>query len=184
MATYASPSTRRLAEAENEIPTHSLEGLSSSGDAVRFGPVSSSILVLRIRPTIWLYTSRQRTCYTVVVPFMSCQARLRGTWPMPIWLDGPPPLSGFKTLPGSRGRHSGHGLPGGLDLLSTQRTLSKHTKIAQSPSSRCGITNRWSGTFATQAAPTPQSPSTQALGITKYSIVTNSNDSRHTAPHD
>ena len=31
--------------------------------------------------------------------------------------------------------------------------------------------------FATQAAPTPQSPSTQALGITKYSIVTNSNDS-------
>ena len=28
-----------------------------------------------------------------------------------------------------------------------------------------------------QAAPTPQSPSTQALGITKYSIVTNSNDS-------
>ena len=34
-----------------------------------------------------------------------------------------------------------------------------------------------SGTFATQAAPTPQKPSTQALGITKYSIVTNSNDS-------
>ena len=32
-------------------------------------------------------------------------------------------------------------------------------------------------TFATQAAPTPQKPSTQALGITKYSIVTNSNDS-------
>ena len=31
--------------------------------------------------------------------------------------------------------------------------------------------------FATQAAPTPQKPSTQALGITKYSIVTNSNDS-------
>ena len=40
VVTYASPSTRRLAEAEgNEIPTHSLEGLSSSGDAVRFGPV-------------------------------------------------------------------------------------------------------------------------------------------------
>ena len=34
-----------------------------------------------------------------------------------------------------------------------------------------------SGDFATQAAPTPQKPSTQALGITKYSIVTNSNDS-------
>ena len=29
-----------------------------------------------------------------------------------------------------------------------------------------------------------KSPSTQALGITKYSIVTNSNDSVHTAPHD
>ena len=66
---------------------------------MRFGP-ELFILVLRIRPTIWLYTSRQRTCYTVVVPFMSCQARLRGTWPMPIWLNGPPPLSGFKnTLP-------------------------------------------------------------------------------------
>ncbi|MDW2142274.1 VIM family subclass B1 metallo-beta-lactamase [Vibrio alginolyticus] len=40
VATYASPLTRRLAEAEgNEIPTHSLEGLASSGDAVRFGPV-------------------------------------------------------------------------------------------------------------------------------------------------
>ena len=34
-----------------------------------------------------------------------------------------------------------------------------------------------SGTFATQAAPLRKSPSTQALGITKYSIVTNSNDS-------
>ena len=34
-----------------------------------------------------------------------------------------------------------------------------------------------SGDFATQAAPTPQSPQLQALGITKYSIVTNSNDS-------
>ena len=118
VATYASPSTRRLAEAEgNEIPTHSLEGLSSSGDAVRFGPVSSSILVLRIRPTIWLYTSRQRTCYTVVVPFMSCQARLRGTWPMPIWLNGPPPLSVQKHYPEAEVVIPGHGLPGGLDLL-------------------------------------------------------------------
>ena len=41
---------------------------------------------------------------------------------------------------------------------------------------QCGITNRWSGTFATQAAYS-KSPSTPALGITKYSIVTNSNDS-------
>ena len=73
--------------------------------------------MLRIRPTIWLYTSRQRTCYTVVVPFMSCQARLRGTWPMPIWLNGPPPLSGFKNT--TRKQEvviPGHGL-GGLDLL-------------------------------------------------------------------
>ena len=71
----------------------------------------------------------------------------------------------------------GHGLPGGLDLLQHTANVVKAHKIAQSPSSRCGITNRWSGTFATQAAPTPQKPSTQALGITKYSIVTNSNDS-------
>ena len=71
----------------------------------------------------------------------------------------------------------GHGLPGGLDLLQHTANVVKAHKIAQSPSSRCGITNRWSGTFATQAAPYPQKPSTQALGITKYSIVTNSNDS-------
>ena len=40
VATYASPSTRRLAEAEgNEIPTHSLEGLSSSGGRSALRPV-------------------------------------------------------------------------------------------------------------------------------------------------
>ena len=89
----------------NEIPTHSLEGLSSSGDAVRFGPVSSSILVLRIRPTIWLYTSRQRTCYTVVVPFMSCQARLRGTWPADL-AEWPTSVERIQNTTGSRGRHS------------------------------------------------------------------------------
>ena len=99
---YASPSTRRLAEAEGERDSHAFsEGLSSDGDAVRFGPVELFYPWLRIRPTIWLYTSRQRTCYTVVVPFMSCQARLRGTWPMPIWLNGPPPLSGVTRIAGS-----------------------------------------------------------------------------------
>ena len=97
---------------------------------------------------------------------------------MPIWLNGPPPLSGFKTLPGSRGRHSRARSTGRSRLAPAHSERCQSTqKIAQSPSSRCGITNRWSGTFATQAAPTPQKPSTQALGITKYSIVTNSNDS-------
>ena len=54
MATYASPSTRRLAEAEgNEIPAFSRRTLIEQGrSALR--SVSSSILVLRIRPTIWL----------------------------------------------------------------------------------------------------------------------------------
>ncbi|MFY2840061.1 hypothetical protein ACOTJI_32335, partial [Achromobacter xylosoxidans] len=40
-------------------------------------------------------------------------------------------------------------------------------KIAQSPSSRCGITNRWSGTFATQAAPTPQKPLNSGVSTTE-----------------
>lgn len=40
VATYASPSTRRLAEmAENEVPTHSIEALSNGGNVVSFGPV-------------------------------------------------------------------------------------------------------------------------------------------------
>ena len=97
---------------------------------------------------------------------------------MPIWLNGPPPLSGFKnTTRKQKVVIPGHGLPGGLDFAPAQRTLSKHTKIAQSPSSRCGITNRWSGTLLRRLRLLRKSPSTQALGITKYSIVTNSNDS-------
>jgi len=40
VATYASRTTRRLAEAEgNDVPTHTLERLSLSGDTVRFGPI-------------------------------------------------------------------------------------------------------------------------------------------------
>ena len=35
---------------------------------------------------------------------------------MPIWLNGPPPLSGFKTLPEAEVVIPGHGLPGGLGL--------------------------------------------------------------------
>ena len=96
VATYASPSTRRLAEAENEIPTHSLEGLSSSGDAVRFGPVelfypgaahSTDNLVVYVPSANVLYGG------CAVHELSSTSA---GTWPMPIWLNGPPPLSGFK----------------------------------------------------------------------------------------
>lgn len=38
--TYATPLTRRLAEAEgNEVPALALDGLAESGSAVRFGPV-------------------------------------------------------------------------------------------------------------------------------------------------
>ena len=86
MATYASPSTPQLLEdRETRFPRVTLEGLIEQGRSA-LGRELFPILV-RIRPTIWLYTSRQRTCYTVVVPFMSCQARLPGTWPMPIWLD-------------------------------------------------------------------------------------------------
>ena len=78
-------------EAEgNEIPTHSLEGLSSSGDAVRFGPVELFYPGAAHSTDNLLYTSRQRTCYTVVVkPFMSVgltlkRGRCRSGW------NGPP----------------------------------------------------------------------------------------------
>ena len=102
--------------------------------------------------------------------------RLRGTWPMPIWLNGPPPLSGSK-LPGSRGRHSRARSTGrswaapahGERCQSTQKSLSRR-------SSRCGITNRWAGLLLRRLR-LLRKASTQALGITKYSIVTNSNDS-------
>ena len=72
----------------------------------------------------------------------------------------------------------GHGLPGGLDLLQhTANVVKAHKKIAQSPSSRCGITKSLSGLLLRRLRLLRKSPSTQALGITKYSIVTNSNDS-------
>ena len=96
MATYASPSTRRLAEAEgNEIPTHSLEGLIER-DAVRFGPVelfypgaahSTDNLVVYVPSANVLYGG------CAVHELSSTSA---GNGPMPIWLNGPPPLSGFK----------------------------------------------------------------------------------------
>ena len=106
-----------------------------------------------------------------------CQARLRGTWPMPIWLNTAPPLSGFKNTTRKQ-RSSFRARSTGRSRLAPahSRTLSKHTKIAQSPAdSRCGITNRWAVCYASCLL--RKSPSTQALGITKYSIVTNSNDS-------
>ena len=97
---------------------------------------------------------------------------------MPIWLNGPPPLSGFKNTTGSEVIViPGHGLPGSLRLAPAHSERCQSTKIAQSPSSRCGITNRWAGLLLRRLRLLRKSPSTQALGITKYSIVTNSNDS-------
>ena len=73
--------------------------------------------VLRIRPTIWLYTSRQRTCYTVVVPFMSCRTSAGNVadadlaeWPTSVERIQ-------KHYPEAEVVIPGHGLPGGLDLL-------------------------------------------------------------------
>ena len=49
---------------------------------------------------------------------------------MPIWLNGPPPLSGFKnTYPEAEVVIPGHGLPGGLDLLQhTANVVKAHKK--------------------------------------------------------
>ena len=128
---------------------------------------------------------RQRTCYTVVVPFIVSSTSLRGTWPVPIWLNGPPPLSGFKNTTPEAEVVS---FPGTVyravwSCSSTQRTLSKHTKIAQSPSSRCGITNRWSRTLP-QAAPTPQKPLNSGVRHHKVQHRDQQQRFRHTAPHD
>ena len=97
VATYASPSTRRLAEAEgNDSHAFSRRTLIERGRSALRSSRALSILVLRIRPTIWLYTSCQRTCYTVCAVHELSSTSAGGTWPMPIWLNGPPPLSGFK----------------------------------------------------------------------------------------
>ena len=95
---------------------------------------------------------------------------------MPIWLNGPPVERIQKHYPEAEVVIPGTVYRAAQTCSSTQRTLSKH-KIAQSPSSRCGITNRWSGLLLRRLRLLRKSPSTQALGITKYSIVTNSNDS-------
>ena len=97
---------------------------------MRFGPVELFILVLRIRPTIWLYTSRQRTCYTVVVPFMSCQARLRGNVADADLAEWPTSVERIqKHYPEAEVVIPGHGLPGGLDLLQhTANVVKAHKK--------------------------------------------------------
>ena len=103
VATYASPSTRRLAEAEgNEIPAFSRRTLIERGrSALRsvelFYPGaahSTDNLVVYVPSANVLYGG------CAVHGLSSTSA---GTWPMPIWLNGPPPLSGFKNTTGSRG---------------------------------------------------------------------------------
>ena len=98
---------------------------------------------------------------------------------MPIWLEWPTSVEQFKnTTRKQRSSCSGHGLPGGLNLLSTQRTLSKHTKIAQSPNSRCDYNKSLERDFCYAGSTfLHKSPPTQALGITKCSIVTQQRDS-------
>ena len=178
MATYASPSTRRLAEAEgNEIPTHSLEGLSSSGDAVRFGPVelfypgaahSTDNLVVYVPSANVLYGG------CAVHELSSTSAGNVADADLAEWPTSVERIQ--KHYPEAEVVIPGHGLPGGLDLLQHTANVVKAHKIAQSPSSRCGITNV-ERTLLRRLRLLRKSPSTQALGITKYSIVTNSNDS-------
>ena len=98
---------------------------------------------------------------------------------------GPPVERIQKHYPEAEVVIPGHGLPGGLDFApahsercqSTQKSLSRQ-------SSRCGITNRWSGTFATQAAPTPQKPLNSGVRHHKVQHRDQQQRFRHTAPHD
>ena len=151
---HASPSTRRLAEAEGtEIPAHSLEGLIERGrSALRSGKLfypgaahSTDNLVVYVPSANVLYGG------CAVHELSSTSAGNVADADLAEWPTSVERIQ--KHYPEAEVVIPGHGLPGGLTCSSTQRTLSKHTKIAQSDS-RCGITNRWSGTFATQAAPT------------------------------
>ena len=119
VATYASPSTRRLAEAEgNEIPTHSLEGLSSSGDAVRFGPVelfypgaahSTDNLVVYVPSANVLYGG------CAVHELSSTSAGNVADADLAEWPTSVERIQ--KHYPEAEVVIPGHGLPGGLDLL-------------------------------------------------------------------
>nr|WP_063865203.1 subclass B1 metallo-beta-lactamase VIM-9 [Pseudomonas aeruginosa]AAS13760.1 VIM-9 [Pseudomonas aeruginosa] len=130
VATYASPSIRRLAEVEgNEIPTHSLEGLSSSGDAVRFGPVelfypgaahSTDNLVVYVPSASVLYggcaiyelsrTSAGNVADADLAEWPTSIERIQQHYPEAQFV-----------IPG-------HGLPGGLDLLKhTTNVVKAHT---------------------------------------------------------
>ena len=116
---------------------------------------------------------------------MSCQARLRGNVADADLAEWPTSVERIqKHYPEAEVVIPGHGLPGGLDLLQHTANVVKAHKIAQSPSSRCGITNRWSGTFATQAAPTPQKPLNSGVRHHKVQHRDQQQRFRHTAPHD
>ena len=137
VATYASPSTRRLAEAENEIPAFS-EGLSSSGDAVRFGPVelfypgaahSTDNLVVYVPSANVLYGG------CAVHELSSTSAGNVADADLAEW---PTSVERSKTLPGSRGRHSRARSTGRSGLApahsercqSTQKSLSRRVADA------------------------------------------------------
>ena len=126
---------------------------------MRFGPVELFILGCAF--------DRQSGCIRpvseramVVVPFMSCQARLRGNVADADLAEWPTSVERIqKHYPEAEVVIPGHGLLGGLDLLQhTANVVKKHTKNrSRSPSSRCGITIVGAD-FATQAAPTCKSP--------------------------
>ena len=73
--------------------------------------------MLRIRPTIWLYTSRQRTCYTVVAvhELSSTSAGNVADADLAEWPTSVERIQ--KHYPEAEVVIPGHGLPGGLDLL-------------------------------------------------------------------
>ena len=154
VATYASPSTRRLAEAEgNEIPAFSRRTLIERGRSA-----------LRSSRALLSWCAHSTDNLVVYVPsanvlYGGCAVRelsstSAGTWPMPILAEWPTSVERIqKHYPEARGRHSRARSTGRSGLYSsTQRTLSGTQKSLSRRSSRCGITNRWSGTFAAGCA--------------------------------
>ncbi len=117
--TFATPLTRRLAEAEgNEVPAHALEGLAEPGNVVKLGPVEV------------LYPGAGHAPDNVVVYVPEAGVLFGGCAVYEALRTGPGNLSDadivawsasiqrvMERYPEAKVVIPGHGVPGGLDLL-------------------------------------------------------------------
>lgn len=117
--TYATPLTRRLAEAEgNEVPDFILDGLAEAGTAVQFGPVEVFFPGVGHTPdNLVIYVPEARVLLGGCAVFESSRQ-------LPGYLGDADVAAWPKSLRRVRARYPdaeillpGHGVPGGLELL-------------------------------------------------------------------